>query len=636
MATAASPATSHLRAELLPLVASGTVALATTWLVLFALSRFTRLRWTWAPLVTPPLILISGLAAPRALAAAAGTLAGALLATSYLIEAERRDERSGGDHRRRVRAKRGPLDTLRAHRERNQVASGPLGALDLANTSRPNQPANPLDQQSQEGNRSASASRAAKRPRRTLEPRRKPQPPRLALGEHLTTKRPVWLHIDQLRKHTLILGATGSGKSNSLTWLSTRAIRSGFGAIVLDMKGDPLLRERLAVEAGLNNRPYYVFRIEAGPGTQNYNPLRRGDATGRRDRLVASQHFSEEFYRGLFATHAKVVFDALDTLGREPTIATLCDLWDPHELKGLIRQLPQDHGRRLAAYLERLPTQQQENLVSSRARLDEVGDTAAGAILAPGSSEADEIDLAKAMRRRAVVVFSINADSYPGAGAMLGNLILQDLVGLVGELRQAQQKAHAICAVDEFGMLPGEQLGRLLSTARDVDLPVILAGQDLAQLRRVSEHFEAEVKANVCAVIAHRQSEPDSAEQIARMCGTEEVIEQTQQIDRRRGFGGAPRRLGEPGDLVGAGSQHYERKFRVGPDEVKDLETGEAVVRTSHPAGVHVLRVYRCEAAAEAAAWASVEAVDGVAQAASVAQVAALAVQARERLAQDG
>src|SRR4029078_12176759 len=106
-----------------------------------------------------------------------------------------------------------------------------------------------------------------------------------------------------LYTHALSLGATRSAKWNTLAWLTTRAIRAGYGAIVLDLKADPALRERLAVEAGICGRPFYLWRIEGGG--QKYNPLKAGDATARRDRLTASQTFSEDYYRGLFSAHAK-------------------------------------------------------------------------------------------------------------------------------------------------------------------------------------------------------------------------------------------------------------------------------------------------------------------------------------------
>lgn len=586
--------------ELLMLLASTGGVAAATVLALLLACRWTPLRWTWAPVLAPFVAGVAALVAPRAALAVWSALGGAVIATAVLIDGERKDERHGGRRRRRVRAKRGPLATLSALRARRRIASGPRGAIDL-------RPTGPV------------------RVRR----RRAASEGSVAIGEERRTRRPVCLTLEQLRKHTLILGATGSGKSNALLWITTRLIRAGYGAIALDMKADPELRERLAVEAGLLGRPFYLFRLDGRD--QYYNPLRRGSATARRDRLVAAQAFSDDYYRGLFATHAKLVIDVLDAVGEETTVPALADWWDPRDLRELLRRVP-DQAQRdgFIRQLDRLPQRQADDIATLRARIAEVADIEAAGRLCAGTSEADEIDLEAALRRRAVVVFSINADTYPGAGATLGGLILQDLVALAGDLRQTRTPARAVLALDEFGALDGEQIGRLLSTSRDIELMNILAGQDLAQLRRVSEHFAAEVKANVCAVIAHRQSEPDSAEDIARIAGTEEVVKQTLQIDRRRvGL----RRGAESGDQTGVGSQHYERHFLVGPDEIKNLDTGEAMVRASSPASVDVVSVYRCESAQEAAALASMRDRTGASRPATVAEVIRSADQRRKRLA---
>lgn len=578
--------------RLAPVAASFAGALAVTVVAIYLACRWSRLRWTWAIALGAMLTAVSAALAPVPLAGALGAAVGGAVVACTLWDEERKDERRGGRRRRRARSKRGPVEMWIAARSRRRVRRGPLGAIDL------------------DGAR--------------LWPRWwRRGPARIALGEDLVQRRPVWLAFDQLAKHLLILGATGGGKSNSLLWIVTRAIRAGYGSLVLDMKGDPALRERLMVEAGLCRRPFYLWRIEGGG--QLYNPLAAGDSTARRDRLTASQTFSEDYYRGLFSAHAKVVLDALASSGRDVTLDAVAAFWDPGDLKGLVRAVDdRTVAEAIARYCERLPRGQLEHIASLRTRISEVTDTTAGEWLRAGRSAAEEIDLRDVLRRRAVVVFSVNSDSYPGAAATIGNLVLQDLVGAVGEFRQERISVRSVVAVDEFGALSGEQLGRLLSTARDVGLPMVLAGQDLAQLRRVSEHFEAEVKANVSALIAHRQSEPDSAEQIARICGTEEVIQQTQQINRLR----SPLLFGEPDHATGVGSEHYERDFRVPPDAIKELSNGEAVVRAWNPADVHVVRMYRCETAQEAAALGTVSGEDGRRRRATVAEVA----RAAERL----
>jgi hypothetical protein len=45
--------------------------------------------------------------------------------------------------------------------------------------------------------------------------------------------------------HTLVLGATGSGKTVSEAWIACRLIEQGHGAIVVDPKGDRMLHHEL-------------------------------------------------------------------------------------------------------------------------------------------------------------------------------------------------------------------------------------------------------------------------------------------------------------------------------------------------------------------------------------------------------
>ena len=113
------------------------------------------------------------------------------------------------------------------------------------------------------------------------------------------------------------------------------------------------------------------------------------------------------------------------------------------------------------------------------------------------------------------------------------------------------------------------------------------------------------------------------------MCGTEEVVAQTRQVDHRRW----PGSNGQAGHETGVGSQHHERQFRVQPDEIKDLDTGEAVVRLWNPGSVQIARMYRCETTEEAAALATVKRRGRQREGVSVQEVITAGVRCRERLA---
>ena len=94
--------------------------------------------------------------------------------------------------------------------------------------------------------------------------------------------------------HTLVVGATGSGKTVTQTLIAVRAIEQGRGAIVIDPKGDAAMREALR-----RRRP----RGRAGssssgrrPGRRAYNPYARASETEIADRLLAGERFTEPHY----------------------------------------------------------------------------------------------------------------------------------------------------------------------------------------------------------------------------------------------------------------------------------------------------------------------------------------------------
>ena len=104
----------------------------------------------------------------------------------------------------------------------------------------------------------------------------------------------VRLGDDELSAHGLILGASGAGKTTTLLTILTDQIRRGRPVVAIDMKGSPAFVRVLAESAAAAGRPITVWTLDGGA---HWNPLAHGNATELKDKLIATERFTEPHYQ---------------------------------------------------------------------------------------------------------------------------------------------------------------------------------------------------------------------------------------------------------------------------------------------------------------------------------------------------
>src|ERR687884_1493707 len=195
----------------------GGAALATLSTVMFL--RWLGLHWTW----TLPGVLLGPALWPFDQGAAGFLAATAPFATATGARWHHDDLRHGADRAQDARDRRTPLDAGRERMQRRDVRGG-----------------------------------------RWIDRRG------LAVGRD-QRRRTVRIPVGAASgRHTLVVGATGSGKTVTQAWIAGRLIRAGHGAVVIDPKGDELLRDELEHAARKARRTFRVW-TPAGPGV--YNPF---------------------------------------------------------------------------------------------------------------------------------------------------------------------------------------------------------------------------------------------------------------------------------------------------------------------------------------------------------------------------
>ena len=383
----------------------------------------------------------------------------------------------------------------------------------------------------------------------------------------------VRLRDDELSAPGLILGASGAGKTTTLLTILSDQIARGRPVVAIDMKGSPAFARTLADAAAAAGRPIKVWTIDGGA---HWNPLAHGNATELKDKIMATERFTEPHYQRAAERYVQTVLQVLAhaSPGVPPTLNEVVDLMDPRRLATALRSLDRPHRERVQDYLAGLTHDQHSAIRGLQTRLAVLTESHTAPFLAPPAEPGDDptIDLRDAVRGPDVVVFSLNSSRYGKLASQIGTLAVQDLVAASGDRLDAGSDAgvagRAMIGIDEFSALGADHVMALLARGRESGITVLVATQELADLERAAAGLRDQVLGVTAIKIAHRQEVPASANTVAQIAGTEKVWEVTRQL------GGWL--LGGPG--TGRGTKRQVEEFVVHPNDIKSLRTGEAVV----------------------------------------------------------
>jgi conjugal transfer pilus assembly protein TraD len=315
--------------------------------------------------------------------------------------------------------------------------------------------------------------------------------------------------------HTLVVGATGSGKTVTQTWVTVRAIESGMGCVAVDPKGDHRMRAELCRAAEAAGRAF----IEWTPGGSSvYNPFARGGDTEVADKALAGEHFTEPHYLRQAQRYLGHVVRTLRRADLQVSLQGIVDHMDPAQLECLARRLPEVEGAATHDYLDSLSARQRADLAGVRDRLAILSESDVGTWLDPQTPDVERFDLLEAVCERAVVYFSLESDRRPLLTQMLGAAIVQDLQTTVAALQG--QPLPTLVVIDEFSAIAAAQVVRLFGRARSAGFSLLLCTQELSDLRLPGrERLLEQVMGNLSVLIAHRQVVPESARLIASLAG---------------------------------------------------------------------------------------------------------------------
>lgn len=372
---------------------------------------------------------------------------------------------------------------------------------------------------------------------------------------------------DSIRsRHIHILGATGSGKTESviLNFLQ-QDIERGLGAIILDAKGDvSFLRflKRIVPESKLK-----IFDL-GDPKSMSYDPLTEGTTLESAQRLFSSLNWSEEYYKSKAqAALQRLFFGHQKRYDKNPNIKTLSEYLESPQ-RYIAMTISPNYPTKLAEkdFAELSGLRDQIKILSTGYLSD---------ILSPDGNP--DINL-KDVETGSIIYFRLQSLMSPQLVSTLGKLLINHLNFLAGTAHRGDGNAREAKLIpiylDEFASFASPEFADLISKARSAGYALHFSHQSIGDLAEVSKGFLNQITDNSATKIVLRINDPDTAEFFSRCYGTKIYQKVTQRITNSQEV--------ETAEMLGEGSSREAHQFRASPDLFKTLPTGTGAVLIAH------------------------------------------------------
>ena len=363
--------------------------------------------------------------------------------------------------------------------------------------------------------------------------------------------RPYFLHEKDRIYHQITFGVTGSGKTVSALYPQIKHdIRTEKFTVILEPKGDSTFRDYVYSCCKRYNRKFKYISIGSSKISSDYNPFGFGDANAVKDKIMSSTDWSEQFYKKIAdSALQKALVNISGEISNENSLRKGFNGFHLDNILGLLPDIENLSG--LRAFLESLKYSSFSSMFNMAAPT-----------------------LFDFFNENVVLFVSLDSLMYPEVSSSLGRIILQDISTLNGHIIATipESKRPPISLyVDEMATFYSNNFLPFLSQTRSGNIRVTMACQSPADFSIHDEGVLARISDNTSTKIIMASSDPNSAEYLARLVGTREIVKTTKQVD------------GNNKSETGKGSTRDAHEFILEPNKIKRFQTGESFiyVRTS-------------------------------------------------------
>ena len=407
------------------------------------------------------------------------------------------------------------------------------------------------------------------------------------LGRERKTLKECWLTKSDITRHLLVLGTTGSGKTEFLLAIAANAMAMGAGLIYVDAKGATDVFWRIYGLAKRFGREDDVLLLNFITGNRRQdNPTEKvsntnnifatGSAEALQQIIVGLLSGSDEGENAIFRDRAIALMGAvmrclvdLRDAGKLPLSIRILSDWISNMeylldvMRGRFAGQPFEYSSNskaaMTTYLNALggadpkkPANQQSESVLKQHGFAQAYWTKVlsdlsftyGHIFGGGLGEIDWQDVVA--NRRICFVNMPSMEKPPAELQSLGRVILSGIrnamsvslgSGVEGERSQvldskpSVSKAPTFVILDEYGYIATEGFAVAAAQARSLGFSITFAGQDWAGFTRGSETEAEQIKGNTYLKLLMNVQDEKSTWDIFRVAAGQEVVTRLSSID---------------------------------------------------------------------------------------------------------
>jgi len=347
----------------------------------------------------------------------------------------------------------------------------------------------------------------------------------------------IYIPKDNLDTHTYIVGRTGSGKTALLSLLASQLIAKGYGVMVIDLKGDPMLFNAVWVSACLAKRQddFLLFSpasLEAGGfgefpyGTCSYNPLMYGSAESITSKLTNASQEAGRAYTFHEEIKADFLFALVAGFVSRGKPFRFKDLWactgSQKALRGLIKEC-RDSNIRLSLQMwldmwTQNPTKYYQYTVTTKTFLRYFSTGIMGKLL---NTTKPTLDLKEVFLKQKILYVCLPILLFEKTARPIAKMFLADVQYLTGYLQIYQKvKQPFAILIDEFENVIFESIVNIFNKARSAGICMFISHQSLADVSlQASRDMLNVLLDNTQTKIFFSQASVDGSEYLARRVG---------------------------------------------------------------------------------------------------------------------